>query len=115
LERGDATNTELNKLSTATTGSAQQQPPPSSFQMPITEEILYNHSLAFGRKEAAKHLLGQHESTRLYYWSAGLLTETLLLVPRVQGGGTQDARNVREWVSSADLRDRRHVDSKEYE
>ena len=79
LERGDAANTEVGKLS--------QQLPDLSEQLAqiSVEELLYNHSLGYGREGAVKQLLGHYEAARACYRSAGLLAETLLMEPRIEG------------------------------
>lgn len=49
----------------------------------IVEELIYNHALSCGREGAVKQLLGQFESSRACYRSAGLLAESLLMEPNV--------------------------------
>ena len=77
LERGDATNSEIAKYPISAT---EQVPPQVS-----VEELVYNHSLSCGREGAVKQLLGQYEAARACYRTAGLLAETLLMEPRVEG------------------------------
>jgi len=81
LERGDAANVEIGKL-----------PSPSSSQTLLetttvtsVEELLYNHALGCGREGAVKQLLGHYEASRSCYRSAGLLAETLLMEPGIEG------------------------------
>lgn len=76
LERGDAANTEIAKLA-----------PNISEHSLLTsvEELLYNHSLGYGREGAVKQLLGHYEAARSCYRSAGLLAETLLMEPCIEG------------------------------
>lgn len=78
LERGDAANTEIAKL---------PQPQNLSEQPALIsiEELLYNHALGYGREGAVKQLLGHYEAARSCYRSAGLLAETLLMEPRIEG------------------------------
>lgn len=73
LDRAEATSAELAKLSTTDSDRTTDLAPKCA------EEIIYNHSLAFGREGAVKQLLGQHEAARACYRSAGLLAETLLM------------------------------------
>jgi hypothetical protein len=88
LERGDASNIEIGKL------PSSQSIPEKSEPVPITsaEELIYNSALAFGREGAVKQLLGQSESARSCYRSAGLLAETLLMESNL----SIDDRNVLE-------------------
>jgi Domain of unknown function (DUF3543) len=79
LERGDAANTEIGKLPLQRHLS-EQQPVGTS-----VEELLYNHALGYGREGAVKQLLGHYEAARACYRSAGLLAETLLMEPRIEG------------------------------
>ena len=53
------------------------------------EELLYTHSLGYGREGAVKQLLGHYEAARACYRSAGLLAETLLMEPHVEGEDRQ--------------------------
>lgn len=87
LERGDATNAEIAKFPTF---AGEQTPAPVS-----VEELVYNHSLACGREGAVKQLLGQHEAARSCYRTAGLLAETLLMEPRVEG---EDRKTLESYV-----------------
>merc|ERR1712154_319948 len=47
------------------------------------EELIYNHSLKCGREGAVKQILGDYETARSCYRSAGLLAETLLMESKV--------------------------------
>ena len=76
LERADAANAEIGKLPTAD----QQTPAQVS-----VDELIYTHALGSGREGAVKQLLGQYEAARSCYRSAGLLAETLLMEPRIDG------------------------------
>lgn len=75
LGRGDAANTEIRNLA----------PTQGSVVMTSVEELLFQHSLGFGREGAVKQLLGHFEASRSSYRSAGLLAETLLMESKVQG------------------------------
>jgi hypothetical protein len=59
------------------------------------EELLYTHSLGYGREGAVKQLLGHYEAARACYRSAGLLAETLLMEPHVEG---DDRRTLESYV-----------------
>ena len=75
LERADAANVEISKLTANSSGK-------EGVYLPNTvsvEELIYNHALASGRDGAVKQLLGQYEVARSCYRSAGLLAETLLM------------------------------------
>jgi len=92
LERGDAANVELSKL-----------PSPSSSQSLLetttvtsVEELLYNHALGCGREGAVKQLLGHYEASRSCYRSAGLLAETLLMEPGIEG---EDRKTLEAYVN----------------
>ncbi|GKZ01491.1 hypothetical protein MPSEU_001099700 [Mayamaea pseudoterrestris] len=94
LERGDATNVEIGKLSGAQGMSAQAE----SVGLPVmvsVEELVYNQSLVFGREGAVKQLLGQFEAARTCYRTAGLLAETLLMEP---GLGDEDREILEGYV-----------------
>jgi Domain of unknown function (DUF3543) len=93
LERGDAATMEICKL-----------PPPSddeslvvkqSLSVTSIEELLYTHSLGYGREGAVKQLLGHYEAARSCYRSAGLLAETLLMEPCVEG---EDRKTLENYV-----------------
>ena len=86
LERAEAANTEIGKLSANARNNTTNLPVPS------VQELIYNHSLASGRDGAVKQLLGQYDAARLCYRSAGLLAETLLMEPNV----SKDDRRVLE-------------------
>ena len=72
LERADAANLEISKLS-------QTMDEKQSDHVTSVEELIYNHALAAGRDGAVKQLLGQYDAARICYRSAGLLAETLLM------------------------------------
>lgn len=78
LERADAANGEINKLRLASQTDGADN-------LPITcvNKLIYNHSLACGRDAAVKQLLGQFETSRSCYRTAGLLVETLLMEPNI--------------------------------
>jgi hypothetical protein len=88
LERGEATNAEIAKFPTL----------PPDHQSPATmsvDELIYNNALGCGREGAVKQLLGQHEAARSCYRSAGLLAETLLMEPRIEG---EDRKTLESYV-----------------
>ena len=95
LERADAVNVELSKVEENTAKgsrapgimSRQTELTPFSNDNKRVDELIYNHSLAFGREGAVKQLLGHYDAARSCYRSAGLLAETLLLNPNL---GFQD-------------------------
>jgi hypothetical protein len=90
LERGDAANVEVGKIASSLETNAV-----SVVETPVmssVEELIYNHSLAFGRDGAVKQLLGQFEAARTCYRTAGLLAETLLMEPNL----SNDDRDVLE-------------------
>ncbi len=76
LERADATNAEISKVSV---------PTGEQVRSPSVEELIYNHAMTCGREGAVKQLLGQLENARSCYRSAGLLVETLLMEQRLGG------------------------------
>lgn len=78
LERGDAANSSISKMSSVSQ-SAESQDAAS------IEELLYNHALSFGREGTVKQLLGHYEAARSCYRSAGLLAETVLMEPKIVG------------------------------
>ena len=88
LERADAANVEISKLSTSKEGTT----PPSTVSV---EELIYNHALASGRDGAVKQLLGQYEAARSCYRSAGLLAETLLMEVNI---GAEDRKILEGYV-----------------
>lgn len=82
LERADAANVEIAKLTGPNTNSTNASGTKEGNRTPSTvsvEELIYNHALASGRDGAVKQLLGQYEAARSSYRSAGLLAETLLM------------------------------------
>lgn len=93
LERGNATNTEITKLPQSVTSDGIDESSLSSSQQNVivtsVEELLYTHSLGYGREGAVKQLLGHFEAARACYRSAGLLAETLLMEPHVEGEDRQ--------------------------
>jgi len=94
LERADAANSELAKVHvgdayTESLNGANVISPLSC------EELIYNHALACGKEGAVKQLLGQHESARSCYKSAGLLMEALLMEPQL---GANDQTLLKEYV-----------------
>ncbi len=80
LERADAANSEISKITKDSNNSKE-----SLFESHAlsVEELVYNHSLACGKDGAIKQLLGQYETARSCYRSAGLLAETLLMDPKL--------------------------------
>jgi hypothetical protein len=78
LERADAANGEIGKLSSS-------QSMTETTQLKTAEELIYTHSLGLGREGAVKQLLGQYEQARSCYRSAGLLAETLLMESKIDG------------------------------
>jgi hypothetical protein len=102
LERGNATNIEITKLcrlSANATGVDESSM--SSTQQNVVvmsvEELLYTHALGYGREGAVKQLLGHFEAARACYRSAGLLAETLLMEPHVEG---EDRKTIESYVDS---------------
>ena len=92
LERGNATNTEITKLPQISPADGVNESSMSSKQNIVVtsvEELLYTHSLGYGREGAVKQLLGHYEAARACYRSAGLLAETLLMEPHVEGEDRQ--------------------------
>lgn len=87
LERAEATNMELSKR-----GNCANRAGTSTVAV---EELIYNHAMSCGREGAVKQLLGQYEAARASYRSAGLLVETLLMEPRIEG---QDRTLLEEYV-----------------
>jgi Protein kinase domain/Domain of unknown function (DUF3543) len=90
LERADAANVEIDKLSTPTLASQATAVPVVS-----VKELIFNHSLACGRDGAVKQLLGQYDASRSCYRSAGLLAETLLMEPSI---GAEDRKVLEGYV-----------------
>jgi hypothetical protein len=74
LERADAANQEIQKLSAQSTSEQTDGLPVAN-----VKELIYNHCLACAREAAVKELLGQFDAARSCYRSAGLLAETLLM------------------------------------
>jgi Domain of unknown function (DUF3543) len=89
LERGDATNGEIAKLS-ASVASDQEATLQSS-----VEELMFNHAVSYGREGAVKQLLGQYEPARSCYRTAGLLAETLLMDSTIEA---DDRKVLEEYV-----------------
>jgi len=81
LERGDAANVEIGKLQSPSSSQSLLD----TATVSSVEELLYNHALGCGREGAVKQLLGHHEASRSCYRSAGLLAETLLMEPGIEG------------------------------
>lgn len=81
LERADASNAEISKLSVSEVSSEKNQTQKET----SAEELIYNYALAYGREGAVKQLLGQYEAARASYRSAGLLAETLLMESILDG------------------------------
>jgi hypothetical protein len=77
LERADAANYELSKVTRTALDSRVFQPMGTR----KVEEIIYSHALECGRDGAVKQLLGHFDAARTCYRSAGLLVETLLMEP----------------------------------
>ena len=73
LERADACNVEINKMSSTTEAS----------NIVGVEELIYNHALVCGRDGAVKQLLSQYDAAKACYRSAGILIEVLLMESRV--------------------------------
>lgn len=92
LERADAANLEITKLSKDQTNCDGITPQPPTVSV---EELIYNHSLACGKDGAVKQLLGQYETARSCYRSAGLLAETLLMEPKL---GEEDKKTLEDYV-----------------
>jgi Domain of unknown function (DUF3543) len=101
LERGNATNTEITKLSQQSTTAGVDESSISLTQQNVVvtsvEELLYTHALGYGREGAVKQLLGHYEAARACYRSAGLLAETLLMEPHVEG---EDRKTLESYVDS---------------
>ena len=99
LERGNATNTEITKLPLSLNSDDEGDESSMSSKQNIVvtsvEELLYTHSLGYGREGAVKQLLGHYEAARACYRSAGLLAETLLMEPHVEG---EDRRTLEAYV-----------------
>ena len=89
LDRGNATNAEISKLPQP--AGVEESSMSSKHNVVVTsvEELLYTHSLGYGREGAVKQLLGHYEAARACYRSAGLLAETLLMEPHVEGEDRQ--------------------------
>jgi len=92
LERADAAKSEISKL-TKDESDAQKTAP--DLDAVSVEELIYNHSLACGKDGAVKQLLGQYETARQCYRSAGLLAETLLMEPKLEA---EDKRTLEDYV-----------------
>lgn len=90
LERGDATNGEIAKLSASITSEQEVAAPVSS-----VEELMFNHAVSYGREGAVKQLLGQYEPARSCYRTAGLLAETLLMDSTIEA---DDRKVLEEYV-----------------
>jgi len=87
LERADACNMEISKINGENLSGSDAL---------SAEELIYNHSLMCGRDGAVKQLLGQYESAKACYRSAGLLIEVLLMEPNVV---TEDQKVLNEYVN----------------
>lgn len=96
LERADAANGEISKLSVATPIEGADNVPSTN-----VNKLIYNHSLACGRDAAVKQLLGQFETSRSCYRTAGLLVETLLMEPNV---GVEDKKILEGYVDGFSTR-----------
>jgi len=106
LERADAANTEINKLSPPSTVAAEKSPKNRSNddknKKPASvNELIYNHALACGRDAAVKQLLGQYNPSRSCYRTAGLLVEVLLMEPNI---GADDKRILTGYVNGFSTR-----------
>jgi Domain of unknown function (DUF3543)/Protein kinase domain len=95
LGRGDSANTEISKLPQESSTDISSSPTKQNFGATSVEELLYTHALGYGREGAVKQLLGHYESARACYRSAGLLAETLLMEPRVEG---EDRKTLESYV-----------------
>lgn len=91
LDRADAANSEIAKVPPPENTDGNEE---KNHGM-IVEELIYNHALSCGREGAVKQLLGQFESSRACYRSAGLLAETLLMEPNVCN---EDRKVLEEYV-----------------
>lgn len=79
LERADAANEQISKLQKVNPSQMEGGGDASI----CAEELIYNHSLKCGREGAVKQILGDYETARTCYRSAGLLAETLLMESKV--------------------------------
>lgn len=91
LERGDAANVQISKL--PSTSSSQTLAETTT--VTSLEELLYNHALGCGREGAVKQLLGHYDASRSCYRTAGLLAETLLMEPGIEG---EDRKTLEAYV-----------------
>lgn len=94
LERADAANVEISKLAISSP-PCEEEKEETTTNVTSVEELIYNHALANGRDGAVKHLLGQFDSARSCYRSAGLLAETLLMESSV---GVDDRKILEGYV-----------------
>ncbi len=92
LERADAANVEISKLTTNSSEKKEGSNLPNTISV---EELIYNHALASGRDGAVKQLLGQYDAARSCYRSAGLLAETLLMEINI---GAEDRKILEGYV-----------------
>jgi len=74
LERAEAATGEVGKLKSSNV---------EAVQVASLEQLIYDRSMKMGRDGAVKQLLGQFDSARSCYRSAGLLAETLLMEPNL--------------------------------
>jgi len=96
LERADAANAETIKFSNMQSSENEDNSTVVQHSaVTSVEELIYNHSLACGKDGAVKQLLGQYETARSCYRSAGLLAETLLMEPKL---GNEDKRTLEDYV-----------------
>jgi len=106
LERADAANGEINKLAppSAASSTAEKSPRGSDDNKPSVtsvNELIYNHALACGRDAAVKQLLGQYNTSRSCYRTAGLLVEILLMEPNI---GADDKKILEGYVNGFSTR-----------
>ncbi|KAL7539687.1 hypothetical protein ACHAXR_009495 [Thalassiosira sp. AJA248-18] len=93
LERADAASEQISKIQKANPSQMEGGGETSV----CVEELVYNHSLKCGREGAVKQILGEYESARSCYRSAGLLAETLLMESKV---GDEDRSVLEGYVHS---------------
>lgn len=86
VERADAANSEISKISTLMQSQSDQQGSSEVIPAVTVEEIIFKHALGYGREGTVKQLLGQFESAQSCYRNAGLLAETLLMESEKMGG-----------------------------
>ena len=85
LERADAAHVEIGKIQDSYSNGTElyHQINQNDNSVVSVEELIYIHFLACGRDGAVKQLLGQYDTARSCYRSAGLLAETLLMEPKL--------------------------------